>query len=225
MSEDNRMYGDKDANDLRESQSLDREYSTLVQRHDKAKSFLQSAKNFHPQTPELNHLRNSLVAMATRAVTGLKASLDAYETVIKERHDVGVETYGKDIVDLIKSNPERLDLVFRAKDTPIAFERSMVPRFIDSLEKGTGQQPGDRETASVCRNAWNLISRQVNDPTLGQQALKHPDAFNNFGKMETNRLIEVTKAHEDGGRSNSEPALRGPRPAADSFEGRTQDPA
>ena len=97
--------------------------------------------------------------MATRAVKGLKASLDACETVIKERHDIGVETYGKDIVDLIKSNPERLDLVFRAKDTPIVFEPSMVPKFIDSLGKGTDQQPGDRETASVCRNAWNLISR------------------------------------------------------------------
>jgi hypothetical protein len=195
--EDNRIFGNKDANDLRgSSQSLDSGYSTLGQRHDKAKSFLQSAKNFHPQTPELTHLHNGLVAMATRAVTGLKASLDAYETVIKERHDVGVETYGEDIVNLIKSNPERLNLVSRAKDTPIAFERSMVPRFIDSLEKDTTQQPGDKKTASVCRNAWNLISRQVSDPTLGQPALNQQDAFNNFGKMETNRLIEVTKAHE-----------------------------
>ena len=194
---DNEMYGDKDANDLRESsQSLDSGYSTLVQRHNKAESFLQSAKNFHPQTAELTHLHNSLVAMATRAVTGLKASLDAYETVIKERHDVGVETYGEDIVNLIKSNPERLNLVSRAKDTPIAFERSMVPRLIGSFEYGTRQQPGDPETASVCRNAWDLISRQVSDPTLGQQALKQQDAFNNFSKMETNRLIEVTKAHE-----------------------------
>ena len=195
--EDNRLFGNKDANDFRQSQSLDREYSNLLTRHDKAKSFLQSAKNFHPQTPELTHLRNGLVAMATRAVTGLKASLDACETVIKERHDVGVETYGKDIIDLIESNPERLDLVFRAKDTPIVFEPSMVPKFIDSLGKGTNQQPGDQKTASVCRNAWNLISRQVDDPTLGQQALKHQDAFNNFGKMDTNRLIEVTKAHEE----------------------------
>ena len=195
--EDNRMFGNKDANDLRGSQSLDREYSTFLTRHDKAKNFLQSAKNFHPTTPELNELRNSLVEMATRAVKGLEASLHACETVIKERHDIGVETYGKDIVDLIKSNPERLDLVFRAKDTPIVFEPSMVPKFIDSLGKGTDQQPGDQQTASVCRNAWNLISRQVGDPTLGQEALNHQDAFNNFGNMETNRLIEVTKAHEE----------------------------
>ena len=195
--EDNRMFGNKDANDLRQSQSLDREYSNLLTRHEKAKSFLESAKNFHREKPELNELRNSLLAMATRAVTGLKASLDACETVIKERHDIGVETYGNDIIDLIESNPERLDLVFRAKDTPIVFEPSMVPKFIDSLGNGTNQQPGDRETASVCRNAWNLISRKVDDPTLGQQALKQPDAFNNFGKMDTNRLIEVTKAHEE----------------------------
>ena len=53
--------------------------------------------------------------MATRAVKGLKKSLDAYETVIKERHDVGVETYGKDIVDLIRSNPDRLDLPSRQR--------------------------------------------------------------------------------------------------------------
>jgi hypothetical protein len=201
---DNEMYGDKNVDELRGSQSLDSGYSALVQRHNKAESFLQLAKNFHSQTPGLDQLNNSLVAMATRAVTGLKASLDAYETVIKERHESGVEKYGKDIVDLIKSNPERLDLVFRAKDTPIVFEPSMVPRFIDSLQNGTGQQPGDQKTASVCRNAWNLISGQVSDRTLGQQALKDPGAFNTkahkddrpFGNMETKRLIEVTKAHE-----------------------------
>jgi hypothetical protein len=188
--DDNRIFGDKNADDFRGSQS---EYSNLLQRHAKAENFLESANKFHPQTPELNALRNTLIAMATRAVKGLKASLDACETVIKKKHDIDVKTYGEDIVNLIKSNPERLD---RAKDTPIVFEPSMVPKFIDSLGKGTRQQPGDPKTASVCRNAWNLISRQESDPTLGQEALKQRDAINNFANMDTNRLIEVTKAHE-----------------------------
>jgi hypothetical protein len=199
--EDNRLRGGREPDDYREQGRLDSEYARLLTSHDQAKTLLHAASNFERTNSELDALRNTLIAMATRAVTGLKASLDACETVIKERHDDGVATYGTDIINLIKSNPERLD---RAKDTPIVFEPSMVPQFIDSLRKGTNQQPGDPKTASVCRNAWDLISRQVSDRTLGQQALKDPDAFKTkadktdrpFGKMDTNRLIEVTKAHE-----------------------------
>ena len=71
----------------------------------------------------------------------------------------------------------------------------MVDRLIDSLAKGTDREKGDPETASACSKAWGLISRQSNDPTLGEVALNQKDAFTNFEKMQTSRLIEVTDAH------------------------------
>jgi hypothetical protein len=192
---DNDLNGGKKPEDFRGKGMLDSEYSRLLASHDEAKTLLHAAKNFGQDIPQLDALRNTLIAMATRAEEGLRESVESCKTVIAEKTEEGITKYGKDVVDLVKANPDRLGFLLRDKRAPVVFEPGMVDRLIDSLAKGTDREKGDPETASACSKAWGLISRQSNDPTLGEVALNQKDAFTNFEKMETSRLIEVTDAH------------------------------
>ena len=128
-------------------QVLDSEYSRLLASHDEAKTLLQAAKNFGRDIPQLDALRNTLIAMATRAEEGLRASVESCKTVIAEKTEEGITKYGKDVVDLVKANPDRLGFLLRDKSAPVVFEPGMVDRLIDSLAKGTDREKGDPETA------------------------------------------------------------------------------
>jgi hypothetical protein len=192
---DNDRNGGQKPEDFRGKGMLDSEYSRLLASHDEAKTLLHAAKNFGRDISQLDALRNTLIAMATRAEEGLRESVESCKTVIAEKTEEGITKYGKDVVDLVKANPDRLGFLLRDKRAPVVFEPGMVDRLIQSIGKGTDREKGDPETASACSKAWGLISRQSNDPTLGEKALNQKDAFTNFEKMETSRLIEVTDAH------------------------------
>jgi hypothetical protein len=194
--EDNRLYGGREPDDYREQGRLDSEYARLLRSHDQASTLLQAAKNFERTNPELDALRNTLIAMATRAEEGLRKSVESCEKVIADKTEEGVVKYGRDVVDLVRANPDRLGFFLRDKRAPVVFEPGMVDRLIESIGKGMDREKGDPETALVCSNAWKLISHHANDSTLGEKALNEKDAFTNFDKMETARLLEVTKAHE-----------------------------
>ena len=193
---ENERNGGREPGDYRGKGMLDSEYARLLTSHDQARTLLQAAKNFERTNPQLDVLRNTLIAMATRAEAGLRKSVESCEKVIEEKTEEGVVKYGRDMVDLVRSNPDRLGLLFRDQRAPVVFEPGMVDRLIESIRKGTDREKGDPETALACSNAWKLISDQANDPTLGEKALNQRDAFTNFDRMETSRLVDVTKAHE-----------------------------
>jgi hypothetical protein len=194
--EDNRLHGGREPGDYRGQGRLDSEYARLLISHDHARTLLQAASNFERTNPQLDALRNTLIAMATRAEEGLRKSVQSCKKVIEEKTEEGLVKYGRDVVDLVRANPDRLGLFFRDERAPVVFEPGMVDRLIESIRQGTDREKGDPETALVCSNAWKLISDQANDPTLGEKALNQKDAFTNFDRMETARLLEVTKAHE-----------------------------
>ena len=144
---DNDLNGGKKPEDFRGKGMLDSGDSRLLASHDEAKTLLQAAKNFGRDIPQLDALRNTLIAMATRAEEGLESSVESCKTVIAEKTEEGITKYGKDVVDLVKANPDRLGFLLRDKRAPVVFEPGMVDRLIDSLAKGTGPgegRPGDR---------------------------------------------------------------------------------
>ena len=193
---ENERHGGREPGDYRGQGGLDSKYARLLTSHDHAKTLLQAASNFERTDTQLDALRNTLIAMATRAEEGLRKSVQACEKVIAEKTDEGLVKYGRDVVDLVRANPDRLGLFLRDERAPVVFEPGMVDRLIESIRKGTDREKGDSETALACSNAWKLISEQANDPTLGDKTLNQRDAFTNFDRMETARLVDVTKAHE-----------------------------